>query len=210
MSKGKEHTGAIASIEEARSYAAAHRKYSGLMYSSFVKSIKKLGHSGRYLEMGAGPGFLAIMLAEQQPDINITAVDLSPGMKVVAEELIREKKQEDRIHYILGDTGDEQLPAKLGIFDLVYTAFSLHHWEEPEKSIRNLWKLVRPSGALCILDFRKVGWLCSLPMKWHELEEIRASYSREEMKAEFRKMGLANCQIKTPFPYLTQIVVVQK
>ncbi|MFC1924562.1 hypothetical protein ACFLXA_04290 [Chloroflexota bacterium] len=78
------------------------------------------------------------------------------------------------------------------------------------KSIRNLWKAVRPGGALCILDFRRVGWLCRLPVKLHELEEIRASYTGKEMKAMFGSMGITDCQVTMPFPYLTQIVVVKK
>lgn len=201
---------AITGMEEVRRYAEAHRKYAGLMYGSFVKNIRRLGRSGRYLEMGAGPGFLAVMLAEQIPHIDITAVDLSLDMIAVADEFIRKKKLEDRIHYIPGDAADEQLTEKLGTFDLVYTSFSLHHWKEPEKSILNLWKTVRTGGALCILDFHRIGWLCSLPVKLHELEEIRSSYTVKEIKTMFSKMGVAECRIKIPFPYLTQIVIVQK
>ena len=209
MASGTQRVEAITGKEEVRRYAA-HRRYSGLMFGSFIKTIEKLGLSGRYLEMGAGPGFLAIMLAERLPGIDITAVDLSPDMKDIAEEFIQEKKLEDRIHYILGDAGDEQLSEKQGMFDLVYTTFSMHHWKEPEKSIRNLWKAVRPGGALCILDIRRIGWLCSLPLKVHMLEEIRAAYTGKEIKAIFLEMGVADCQIKRPFPYFTQIVVVQK
>ena len=210
MSKETQRVEAIIGQEDVRRYATAHRKFSGIMYRSFVKSVKKLGLSGRYLEMGAGPGFLAIMLAEQLPGIDITAVDLSPDMKAVAEEFIQEKKLENRINYILGDAGDERLPEKLGMFDLVYTTFSMHHWKEPEKSIRNLWKAVRPGGALCILDFHRIGWLCSLPVKLHVLEEFRRSYTGKEIKAMFLKMGVANCQSKRPFPYFMQIAVARK
>ena len=92
MSRETQHIEAITGMQEACRYAASHHKYSGLMYGSFIKSINKLGLSGRYLEMGAGPGFLAMMLADRRQDIEITAVDLSPDMVAVAGELIREKK----------------------------------------------------------------------------------------------------------------------
>jgi ubiquinone/menaquinone biosynthesis C-methylase UbiE len=210
MQAVKSHDEAITGIERARDYAAAHRKYAGLMYGGLVKSIKRLNLPGRYLEMGAGPGFLAVMLAERLPAVEITAVDLSPDMATIAGELIREKKLESRIHYLQGDAGDERLPEKLGAFDLVYTTFSLHHWKEPEKALRNLWKSVRPGGALYILDFRKIGWLCSLPVKWQELESMREAYTPKEVSAMFREMGISDSRITTPFPYLFQIVVVRK
>jgi len=44
----------------------------------------------------------------------------------------------------------------------------------------------------------------------HMLEEIRALYTGKEMKVIFDKMGAGDCRIKTPFPYLTQIVIAQR
>jgi SAM-dependent methyltransferase len=200
----------ITGIETVRDYAAGHRKYTGLMYGGLLKTIRKLNLSGRYLEMGAGPGFLAMLIAERQPDVRITAVDLSPDMATVAGEFIREKKLENRITYITGDAGDTQLPKKLGTFDLVYTAFSLHHWKEPEKALRNLWNTVRPGGTLCILDFRRIGWLCSLPVKWHELESMREAFTPQEIKAMLQRASITDIRIKTPFPFLLQIVTAGK
>jgi ubiquinone/menaquinone biosynthesis C-methylase UbiE len=205
-----QHNEAITGIEEARKYAAAHRKYAGPMYGGLVKSIRRLGLPGHYLEMGAGPGFLAVMLAERLPAIEITTVDLSPGMVTIAGELIREKKLENRIHCLQGDSGDERFLEKLGAFNLVYTAFSLHHWKEPEKALRNLWRSVQPGGALCILDFRRIGWICSLPVGWRELEPMREAYTTKEVAAMFRRMGIRDYQSKIPFPYLFQIITVRK
>ncbi len=210
MSDRDEQEEAIGGMENARVYAASHRKNAGLMYGSLVKDIEGLNLSGRYLEMGAGPGYLAMMIAERKPDSEITAVDISSDMIAVAGEFIREKKLENRVHYIQGDVGDEQFMQKLGTFDLVYTTFSLHHWKDPHKAIRNLWNAVRSGGALYILDFRRIGWLCSLPVKWRELESLRASYSAREIEAIFQKAGLTDFRIKTAFPYLLQTAIAWK
>jgi len=59
---------AIGGVEEARKFAQAHRKYAGLMYRAFLKDLKALHVSGNYLEIGAGPGFLAVMIAERNPE----------------------------------------------------------------------------------------------------------------------------------------------
>jgi len=210
MSDRDEQEEAIGGMENARVYAASHRKYAGLMYGSLVKDIEGLNLSGRYLEMGAGPGYLAMMIAERKPDSEITAVDISSDMIAVAGEFIREKKLENRVHYIQGDVGDEQFMQKLGTFDLVYTTFSLHHWKDPDESIRNLWNAVRPGGALYILDFRRIGWLCSLPVRWREMESLRASYGSREVESIFQRTGLTDFRIKTSFPYLLQTAIAWK
>lgn len=205
-----QHNEAITGTEVARKYAADHRKYTGLMYGGLLKSIGRLNIPGRYLEIGAGPGFLAVMLAESRPGIDITAIDLSPDMSEIAGEYIREKKLDDRIHYLIGDVGDERLTERLGMFNLVYTTFSLHHWKEPEKALRNLWRSICPGGALCILDFRRIEWLCSLPLKLRELESMKQAYTPKEITAMFRGMGIGDPLIKIPFPNLFQIITVSK
>ncbi|MFP3928745.1 MAG: class I SAM-dependent methyltransferase [Desulfobacteraceae bacterium] len=201
---------AIEGIEKVREYAEHHRKHTNLMYRGMLKTIRKLNPGGRCLEVGAGPGFLSMMIAEQLPELHITALDLSPDMKTVAEEFIREKNLESRITYLTADAADPRLQEKLGAFDLVCTAFSLHHWKRPEEAVTNLWGMVRPGGALCILDFRRIGWLCSLPIKWHELESMKEAYKTGELKALLQKAGISKIRVKKPFPFLFHIVTAVK
>ena len=204
----KEET--IGGIEDARRFAQAHKKYAGLMYRAFLKGLKALHVSGDYLEMGAGPGFLAIMIVERNPDVSITAVDLSPDMVTVANEYINERKLQDRIHYVVGDVGDQDSMEGLGKFDLVYSTFSLHHWKDPETSISNLWNAVKDNGILYIHDFKRVWWLCFLPLKGGEIGEIRASYTPKEIRAILQKLGIVDYRIKTSFPFFLQSVMARK
>ena len=206
----EEQKGAISGIENARRYADEHRKYARLMYRGALKDIKDLGISGCYLEMGAGPGFLAITLAKQNPDITITAVDLSPDMAAVANEYIGKSKLEDRIHYAVGDVGDERLLEGLGKFNLVYSTYSLHHWTAPENSIRNLWDAVEDNGVLYIYDFKRIGWLGSLPLKGGEIDSVRAACTPDEIKTIFQRIGITNYRIKPSFPFLFQSIMAHK
>jgi len=166
--------------------------------------------SGDYLEMGAGPGLLAVMVARQNPEINITAVDLSSDMAAVADEYITENKLENRIRYLVGDVSDEKMVENLGKFNFVYSTFSLHHWEEPEKSLRNLWNAVADNGMLYVYDFRRIGWLCSLPLGGGEIESMRASYSPKEIRGIMEKIGITDYKIRTSFPFLFQTVIARK
>jgi 2-polyprenyl-3-methyl-5-hydroxy-6-metoxy-1,4-benzoquinol methylase len=197
-------------VEDAREYAQKHRKYAKLMYRGVLKDVRALNISGRCLEMGAGPGFLAIILARQHPDITITGVDLSPDMAAVASEYTNESGLEGRIGYLVGDVGDEQMMRRLGKFDFVYSTYSLHHWAAPEDSIRNLWDSVADNGTLYIYDFKRIGWLCSLPLKGGEIKSMRAAYAADEINAIMQRLGITNYRIKTSFPFLFQSIIARK
>jgi 2-polyprenyl-3-methyl-5-hydroxy-6-metoxy-1,4-benzoquinol methylase len=202
--------GAITGKERAREYAERHKKYARLMYGDLLKTAKALNISGCCLDVGAGPGTLAIMLANEHPDITVTAVDLSPDMAAVAGDYIRESGLEDRVSYVVGDVGDERMLKKLGKFDLVYSTFSLHHWKAPEESIRNLWKAVADNGVLYLYDFRRIGWLCSLPLKVNEMRSMRAAFTPAEVGSMLKRSGVTNYSIKVPFPFLFQSIIARK
>jgi 2-polyprenyl-3-methyl-5-hydroxy-6-metoxy-1,4-benzoquinol methylase len=180
------------------------------MYGDLLKTAKALNISGRCLDVGAGPGTLAIMLANEHPDIAVTAIDLSPDMAAVAGDYIRESGLEDSVSYVVGDVGDERLLKKLGKFDLVYSTFSLHHWEAPEESIRNMWKAVADNGILYLYDFRRIGWLCSLPLKVNEMRSMRAAFTPAEAGSMLKRVGIADYSIKVPFPFLFQSIIAHK
>jgi SAM-dependent methyltransferase len=110
----------------------------------------------------------------------------------------------------VGDVSDEKLMRGLGKFDFVYSTFSLHHWQAPQSAVRNLWNAVGDNGVLYIYDFRRIGWLCSLPLKIRELNEMKAAYSPYKIKALFQSAGIKSYRIKTRFPYIFQSIIAQK
>ena len=176
------------------------------LYRHLVKKLLALHITGTYPEIGAGPGLLATMLAEEDQDLSITAVDLSVQMANTAREYIRSCQLQDRINYIIGDVNSEDIIQKLGEFDLVYSTLSLHHWKEPEKSIKNLWQTVKDNGTLYICDFKRVWWLYYLP----GANFIRASYNSGELREMLLGSGISNFKIKTLFPFCLQSIIASK
>ena len=91
-----------------------------------------VGYAPALLAMVMGmPGILATMIAERIASVRITALDLSPDMVAVARARIKEKRLEDRIRCVTADVNDGAAMEGLGLFDLVYSSFSLHHWKTP-------------------------------------------------------------------------------
>ncbi len=197
-------------IERVREYAKGHKKYAGLMYGGVVKDVRDLGISGRFLEMGAGPGFLAVMLAREYPDINVTAVDISPAMATVANEYIAENNLQNRISYVVGDVNDGDFMRKLGKFDFVCSTFSLHDWKPPDDAVRNLWEAVGENGILYMYDFRRLDFLRFLPVKDEGFKAMKAAYTPGEVGAVLARTGITDYRIKNRFPFIFLIAIACK
>lgn len=211
MPKRVEHTEeAIVGIEDARRYAEMHKQHAQWIYRAFLNDIKRLNISGACLEVGAGPGILAVMMAEQNPAIQITAVDLSADMVTVAREYIEEKGLAQRVRYLLADAGEDAALSRLGHFDLVYSTFSMHHWKDPVASIRNLWEAVGDAGVLYIHDVKRIWWSCLLPLGKGDKESIRAAYTPKEIESFLQTVGIPEYEITTLFPFFLQSVIVRK
>ena len=83
-------------IEEAEAYDAMDFLS---VNTAFVERLIELGaKQGRYLDLGTGPARIPILLAQQKLEIEITAVDLSVQMLVVARRRVAEAELSARIH----------------------------------------------------------------------------------------------------------------
>ena len=198
---------AIMGLPEVRKYAGEMKTFAGFLYRPFLNELRALNVSGRYLEVGAGPGLLATMIAENDPHVSITAVDISPDMMTVANEYIQEKRLQNRINYLQADVNDKNVMQELGKFDLVYSTFSMHHWKDPVSSISNLWNAVGDNGKLYIYDFTRVRWLYYLPLKNGDIDSVRASFTTSELKAITQKIGLINYEVKSFFPLFLRLII---
>lgn len=134
--------------EGAKRYDKAVSRLSSLLYWHAIRDLKKLGVKERYLEAGCGPGILALKIAEEF-GVEVVAFDLSESMVKIARE--RARRENASVDFRVGDVENDYF----GEFDVVYSTFSLHHWANPEKGLKNLWRMVKPGGVLYILDARK-------------------------------------------------------
>lgn len=210
MSKRIRQQEAITGIDRARKYAEDQKKYVKFLYAPLLKDVKALKLDGDFLEIGAGPGLLSILIAERNPNVNITIADISSDMVTVADEYVKAKNLQGRIRCLVVDANDEGTIARLGQFDLVYSTFSMHHWKDPIKSISNLWSSVKDNGLLYIYDFKRVWWLSHLPIKSGDIDSIRASYTPLEIRNMLKKLNITNFELKTRFPCFIQSIIACK
>ncbi|MBN1634839.1 MAG: class I SAM-dependent methyltransferase [Ignavibacteria bacterium] len=171
----------LSKIEDARKFLEESLKRERF-YSLIVKHIISVKQNGKFLEIGSGPCVLTKMLANEMEEGRITALDISEVMNKIAGEYIKENSVGDKIEIITGDTQDEILLNKLGKYDLIYSTFAMHHWQDANKIICELYKSLNPGGYLIIYDFIRVWWLYYLPLKCAFFPCLRSSFKIKEIK----------------------------
>jgi len=90
---------------------------------------------------------------------------------------------------------------------VVYSAYSLHHWTNPDKAVVNLYSAVNKGGMLYIYDLRRVWWLYCIPINNGFFNSIRASYLPNEIKLLLRELGIQNTETQKEFPFIYSIFV---
>ncbi|OGP63737.1 MAG: hypothetical protein A2170_08880 [Deltaproteobacteria bacterium RBG_13_53_10] len=98
---------------------------------------------------------------------------------------------------------------KLGQFDLVYSVYSMHHWQNPESAILHLFKVINENGILYLGDLKRVWWLYYLPSKSRDIEQVRASYAPGEIKKMLGRNRISRYEMQSLFPFFLQSIVVK-
>jgi ubiquinone/menaquinone biosynthesis C-methylase UbiE len=113
-----------------------------------VDVAAQAGEGAAVLDIGTGPGVLLDELAKRRPDLTVTGVDRSADMVAAARRKLA--RYGDRATTVTGDAAD--LPFTDGAFDLIVSSLSLHHWDRPAEAGRELARVLRPGGRICIYD----------------------------------------------------------
>src|SRR5690606_32901278 len=101
------------------------------------------------LDIATGTGDLAIMLSGAT-GAKITGADISNGMLEVGRKKIADAKLLDRIELVYGDS--EDLPFADGSFDAVTVSFGVRNFENLEKGLTEILRVLSPGGHFVILE----------------------------------------------------------
>lgn len=201
---------AFSSPEQARQYAEQALQGSKTRYRSFLRRLRSLDIQGRCLDVGAGPGVLAMEVAQQHPTAEVVALEPSPEMVGIGRSLVEQSGLNDRIRFVEGGVHQHEILASLGTYDLVYCCFSLHHFTEAEPALRSLLGCVAAGGTLVLYDLKRVWWLYWVPVHSGFFDSIRASYLPAEIREMMRHLGVEQYQLQAVLPYFMQSLVIHK
>ena len=104
------------------------------------------------LDIATGTGDFAIAALKLNPT-KVTGVDISEGMLNVGKEKIKTKGLSDKIELQLGDS--ENLNFNDNTFDAYTVGFGVRNFENLEKGLTEMLRVLKPEGTAIILEFSK-------------------------------------------------------
>lgn len=104
------------------------------------------------LDVATGTGDFAIQALSLNPE-KVTGVDISEGMLDVGRKKMVERGLASRIELVTGDS--ENLQFEENKFDAVTVGFGVRNFENLEKGLAEIRRVLRPGGKLVVLEFSR-------------------------------------------------------
>ena len=119
------------------------------------------------LDVACGGGIIVCAFA---PHVRqATGIDMTPAMLDRAAKLAQEKG----LANVTWDRGDvESLPYADGAFDIVVTRFSMHHFLEPARVLREMVRVCAPGGRVVVVDMH-ASEDPAKAAEWNRAEKLR-------------------------------------
>lgn len=140
----------------------------------------------RVLDLGCGPGFTSCELARAVgPEGQVTGLDASPAL-IAAAEQAKASEQTANVSFVQGDVYALDLPADG--FDFVHARFLFQHLKDPAQALRNVRRVLKPGGALCILDIDD-NWTSFAPASAAFVKFVRRAGAAQRRQGGNRWIG---------------------
>jgi demethylmenaquinone methyltransferase/2-methoxy-6-polyprenyl-1,4-benzoquinol methylase len=117
-----------------------------------IKTLKGL-KSDRILDIATGTADLAIEAANVLKPKSIIGMDISAEMLKIGDTKIAKKGLTDIITLETGDS--ENLKYDSDSFDIITAAFGVRNFENLEKGLAEMYRVLKPGGTMMILEFSK-------------------------------------------------------
>ena len=103
------------------------------------------------LDLATGTADLAIAVARRNPQAHIIGMDISEKMLDIGKAKVAQRKMDGQIDLRLGDAA--ALSFEDGSFDAVTVAFGVRNFEDLDKGLSEIHRVLKPGGQAVILEF---------------------------------------------------------
>jgi ubiquinone/menaquinone biosynthesis C-methylase UbiE len=169
----------------------------GVLVGDWMDALR-LKPGDRILDVGPGPGFVSLLLAERVgPSGLVYAVDPSAEALAYLQRLQKERPIAN-IKTFVADAAKIDLPGvKL---DAALVAMVLHHTDDPSGIMRNVARLLRPNGLAVIAEFCPNGPCEHGPPRDHRL-------TSQQLRSWCDAAGLTTVSERRQSPELCMVLV---
>ncbi len=109
-------------------------------------------HPRQILDVATGTGDFAFAALRLQPD-HITGIDISEGMLALGRKKIEQRNMQEKITFLSGDAENLAFPDET--FDAITVAFGVRNFENLERGLQELQRVLKKNGRLVVLEFAK-------------------------------------------------------
>lgn len=103
------------------------------------------------LDLATGTGDVALELAAQKNVARVRGLDLSKGMIELGKVKIQNKGFSDKAVLDIGD--GVTVPVDDASQDVVTLSFGIRNFPDPQTSLKNIYRVLRPNGRALIMEF---------------------------------------------------------
>lgn len=107
-------------------------------------------HPKQILDLATGTAELAIEAARLHPE-KITGIDISENMLALGRKKVESLGLENLIELVRGDS--EKISFDNNSFDAVTVAFGIRNFQNPEKGLEEMYRVLKKNGMAVILEF---------------------------------------------------------
>jgi demethylmenaquinone methyltransferase/2-methoxy-6-polyprenyl-1,4-benzoquinol methylase len=105
------------------------------------------------LDVATGTADMALMACKILDPHRIEGIDISDNMLEIGRKKIEKQHLENKIHLQKGDS--ETINFAENTFDAVMVAFGVRNFENLEKGLSEMLRVLKPGGRLIVLEFSK-------------------------------------------------------
>jgi ubiquinone/menaquinone biosynthesis C-methylase UbiE len=193
------------SEQDAAEYAAFDNT---AVNEDFVECVLAVApKTGTVLDVGTGPGEIAVLLARRAPGLRIVAIDLGEHMLALAKTNVERAGLADRVEIARADAKATDFAP--GTFDLVISNSLVHHIPEPELFFQEMKRVARPGAAFFIRDLHRPATEsehadlvetyakgCSAYQRRTFAESLRAGLTVAEVQAICSSLDLPGLEVR--------------
>jgi len=105
------------------------------------------------LDVATGTGDVALQIAKQLQPKKIVGIDISNEMLAIGRKKIAKQNLQKII--TLEEADSENLPFEDNTFDAITVAYGVRNFENLEKGLSEMYRVLKPNGKMIVLEFSK-------------------------------------------------------